>query len=97
MARSEENWASAKGASDVPLSGCTSTAAPMPYVQRHFDIAEIAQRWNLSPDTIRRLFENEPGVLILGETRSRRGKRRYLTLRIPESVLARVHRRLSRV
>jgi transcriptional regulator GlxA family with amidase domain len=81
----------------VPLTDDTSTAASTLHVERHFDVAEIAQRWNLSPDTIRRLFENEPGVLVLGETRTIRGKRRYLTLRIPESVVARVHRRLSRV
>jgi hypothetical protein len=33
-------------------------------------------------------------VLVIGE-RSRRHKRRYITLRIPQSVLERVHSRLS--
>jgi len=36
---------------------------------------------NLSPDKVRELFENEPGVLVIGE-RSPRHKRRYVTLRI---------------
>lgn len=95
MARFEANPAHTR--LGVALSDGTSTAAATPYAERHFDVAEIAQRWNLSPDTIRRLFEKEPGVLVLGATRMRGGKRRYLTLRIPESVVARVHRRLSRV
>jgi len=63
---------------------------------RHYSPAEVGKLWNLSPDTIRRLFEKEPGVLLIGE-KSRRGRRRYVTLRIPASVVARVHRRLSRV
>lgn len=66
-------------------------------VVRHYSPAEIAERWNLSADTIRKLFENEPGVLVIGASIRRRGKRRYMTLRIPEFVLERVHRRLSRV
>jgi len=65
--------------------------------ERHYTVVELADRWNLSPDTIRKLFENEPGVLALEERGRKRGKRRYTTLRIPESVALRVHRRLSRV
>jgi len=47
--------------------------------------------WNLSENTIRRMFENEPGVLIWGTTEGR-FKRRYTTLRIPETVVLRVYR-----
>ena len=49
---------------------------------------------NLSADKVREPLENEPGVLVLGE-RSPRHKRRYVTLRIPHSVLEGVHLRLS--
>ena len=49
--------------------------------------------WNLAPDTIRRLFEREPGVLVLGEMNGGKGKRRYTTLRVPASVVERVYRR----
>lgn len=49
--------------------------------------------WNLSADAVRKLFRNEPGVFVL--SRPRRGKRRYTTLRIPESVARRVHQKLS--
>ena len=62
--------------------------------ERHYAVGEIAQLWNLSTDKVRELFENEPGVLVIGE-RSPRHKRRYVTLRIPQTVLERVHSRLS--
>ena len=69
--------------------------SPIPQFQeRHYTVAEIADLWNLSPDVVRKLFEDEPGVLVFGNDSSRT-KRGYHTLRIPTSVLERVHRRLS--
>jgi hypothetical protein len=63
--------------------------------ERHYSVAEIAEMWNLSPSAVRKLFQEEPGVLALGEPRPRFGRRRgKVTLRIPQSVLERVHRRL---
>jgi hypothetical protein len=38
------------------------------------------------------MFEDEEGVLKWGSTETRR-KRGYITLRIPESVMLRVHRK----
>lgn len=64
------------------------------HIERHYAVTEIAEMWNLSPDKVREIFEGEPGVLMIGD-RSPRHKRRYVTLRIPHSVLQRVHRRLS--
>jgi hypothetical protein len=64
---------------------------------RHFSPAEIADMWGLSVDSIRKIFEEEPGVLIFGNEQPRRGKRSYTTLRIPQPVVERVHRRLSKV
>lgn len=58
--------------------------------QRHYTVTEIAVMWNLSKDAVRRMFQNEPGVLVLGGHSSSR-KRRYVTLRIPQAVLERVH------
>lgn len=63
--------------------------------ERHYTVGEIASRWNLSEDAVRRLFCNEPGVLALGNSSAGRRKRRYVTLRIPQSVLDRVHHILS--
>ena len=61
--------------------------------ERHYTVIEIAERWNLSRDVVRKLFEDEPDVLVLGNDGSRI-RRGYHTLRIPESVMERVHRRL---
>ena len=55
--------------------------------ERHYSVTEVANLWALSRDSVRRLFRREPGVLAIGD--------KYVTLRIPESVLDRVHRRLS--
>ena len=62
--------------------------------EKHFTPAELAEAWNVSVDTIRNLFRDEPGVLKIGQTNSRH-KRGYITLRIPEKVAERVHSRLS--
>lgn len=62
------------------------------FQERHYTVAEIADLWSLSRDAVRKVFEREPGVLVLGSDGSR-SKRGYHTLRIPESVLERVHRR----
>jgi transcriptional regulator GlxA family with amidase domain len=60
--------------------------------ERHYTVAEIAKMWALSEKTIQRMFEDEPDVLQWGSPETRR-KRGYQTLRIPESVLLRVHRK----
>lgn len=65
--------------------------------ERHYSPAEIAELWNLSTEEVRRIFRDEPGVLVIGSSKPRYGRRRYMTLRIPEDVLERVHRRLTNV
>jgi hypothetical protein len=58
--------------------------------------------WGFSDDFIRALFENEIGVIKVVRPEDpnkknkdgRKGKREYVSLRIPESVAARVHERL---
>jgi hypothetical protein len=77
-----------------PIEAETIPGAAPGAGERHYTVAEIAEMWNLSNDAVRRLFSKEPGVLILGN-RPRGTKRRYTTLRIPQSVLDRVHRILS--
>jgi len=61
--------------------------------ERHYSPEDLSTAWGLSKETIRRLFDHEPGVLAIDH--ARKGVRRYRTLRIPESVALRVHRRLS--
>ena len=65
--------------------------------ERHYSPAEIAEIWNLSVDCVRKIFENEPGVLVIGNPVQTRVKRSYTTLRIPQTVLDRVHRRMAKV
>jgi transcriptional regulator GlxA family with amidase domain len=62
--------------------------------EHHFSLAELAELWSLSENTIRRMFEGEPGVMIF-ENPSRNPARRRRTLRIPQSVAERVYSRLS--
>ena len=76
-------------------AGLTEASQAAPSFERHYRPEELADLWNLSPDAVRRLFENEPGVLVYEGNGLRYGKRRYRTLRIPVSVAERVHRRLS--
>jgi hypothetical protein len=62
--------------------------------ERHYAPADLAKAWAVDVETIRNLFREEPGVVKIGE-KAPRHKRPYLTLRIPESVAVRVHKRLS--
>jgi hypothetical protein len=64
--------------------------------ERHYAAREVARILSLSDDKVRRMFQDEPGVLVIGD-QSTKHKRRYTTLRIPESVLRRVIRRMSNV
>ena len=57
-------------------------------------VAEIAQITGLSRQTITRVFENEPGVVILERTEQLH-KRGYRSIRIPNTVYERVIRRLT--
>lgn len=57
--------------------------------------AEIAERLKLNKETVRRIFLNEPGVIVICSPR--KGRRVYRTLRIPEHVFQRVLTRLMRV
>jgi transcriptional regulator GlxA family with amidase domain len=62
--------------------------------ERHYSIEELTELWGMSNDFVRRLFLREPGVVVF--FKSRPGRRVYRTLRIPESVVQRVHRRMRR-
>jgi len=71
-----------------------STAVPAP-VERHYTPSEVAGLWQLNVETIRRLFHDEPGVMVL-QAPAKKGRRPYKTIRIPQSVLERIHKRLQR-
>jgi hypothetical protein len=62
-------------------------------LEKHYSPTELSERWGLSVDTIREIFQGEPGVLVI-ERPQTKYKRRYRTFRVPESVAVRVHNRL---
>jgi hypothetical protein len=66
----------------------------MPALEKHYTVLELADLWQLSPDTIRALFHNTPGVLRIVRP-ERRNKRGYTSLRIPESVAQKRHAELN--
>ena len=66
-----------------------------PALERHYTVAEIAKLWHFSAPTVIRYFEDEPGVVKIENTPSRH-LRSYRSLRIPESVVIRVHTRIKR-
>jgi len=61
---------------------------------QNYTVKELAALWGFSTDKIRELFEDEPGVLKV-QSPTKRGKRPYASIRIPEPVAARVQRRMS--
>lgn len=63
--------------------------------ETHYTVLEIAKLWKVSPQTVRRIFGDEDGVLKFGSPETR-FKRKRETLRIPESVAVRVHMRLHK-
>lgn len=64
-----------------------------PATERHYTVQEIAQMWNVSSEKVRRMFRDVPGVLEIGFAGILPGKKKrgHVTLRIPASVLERVH------
>lgn len=69
-----------------------SPAAPRG-IERHYTPEQVAELWGVHPETVRREFAGRPGVLKIGNGGQRR---RYVKLRIPESVLNAVHAEMSR-
>jgi hypothetical protein len=80
------------GAESFEKKPIQSTSHSVLALERHYSVTEVAKMWALSEKTVRRMFEDEDGVLNWGARETRR-KRGYRTLRIPESVLHRVHRK----
>jgi hypothetical protein len=71
------------------------TGAEPDSVEHHYSAGEVAALWGFNVETVRNIFEEEPGIIVLTAP-SRKGKRPYRTIRIPQSVLDRVHRRMQR-
>ena len=72
-----------------------TTATEPGFLERHFSPRTLAELWSWSESTVLRTFQDEPGVLKIGKSGRRDGKRDYQTLRIPESVARRKYRELT--
>jgi hypothetical protein len=59
-------------------------------------VAEVCERMGFSPQTVIRIFEQEPGVLIKESPQIGTGKRRYRAFRIPLHVYDRVIGRMTK-
>jgi hypothetical protein len=59
-----------------------------------YTVAEVSALMGFSVRTIGRLFEHEPGVLVIARP-SKINKRRYRSVRIPRAVYERLVNRLS--
>lgn len=77
-------------------SGLTPAPVGDSVAEHHHTARDVAAILSLSDDKVRRMFQDEPGVVVISD-QSTRHKRRYTTLRIPDSVLRRVIRRMSNV
>lgn len=58
-----------------------------------YTVKELAYVWNMSAESIRRMFESEPGTMIFKIQRT--GRRIYRTMRIPGKVALRVQHRMT--
>ena len=65
------------------------------FAEKHFSPKQFGEIWALSPDTIRRIFKDEPGVAVCEFPARRKYVRPYKCMRIPASVARRVHEKLS--
>jgi hypothetical protein len=72
----------------------SQTAIATITLERHYTVSELSQLWLFSENTIRRLFDKEPGVIKICRPQSKK-KRSYTSLRIPERIAIRVYRRMQ--
>ena len=76
------------------LASTATSGVGIVSLERHCSVGELSRLWGFSENTIRRLFRKEPGVLKIVHEGNLQ-KRRYTSLRIPERIAQRVHRRLQ--
>ena len=66
-------------------------------LERHCSVQEVAGAWRISDACVRRLFEDQPGVLHISMPRllHNRKHKPHVLLRIPASVVERLHQQWS--
>jgi hypothetical protein len=66
-----------------------------PALERHWTVSEVAKTWGWSETKVREVFRDQPGVLQSRIRTLRARRRQNVTLRIPQSVVLRVHEQMS--
>ena len=64
-------------------------------MDKPYTVAEVSALTGFSPQTVTRMFEDEPGVLVIGRAESAMNKRRYRSIRIPRNVYERVVKKVT--
>jgi hypothetical protein len=82
---------SAAFAHPIPVGGGSVSAPTLALegLEPLYEPAQVAEYLKLDVTTVRRLFIDRPGVVKIGRTAARGGRRSYVTLRIPLSELRR--------
>lgn len=65
--------------------------------EQHYTVQQVAKMWAVSEDSVRRLFAGQPGVLQISMPRLQRNRKQkpHVLLRIPASVVERLHQQWS--
>jgi hypothetical protein len=76
----------------APFAQNTSVA-----IEQHYSVQQISQMWGISDASVRRLFDGVPGVLAISMPRLQRNRKHkpHTLLRIPHSVVERLHQQWS--
>ena len=63
------------------------------FLERHYALTELSKAWHISRPTLRSWFRDEPGVILYGSAKLKKGRHRtHLSMRVPESVARKVYR-----
>ena len=71
-------------------SSAGSTATQVTALERHYSPNELAVKWHVCPNTVRRLCEEEGSIFVIDRPEEMH-KRRYKTIRIPESTAIKIY------
>ena len=96
MLEEKQEWMRERQSVAESRSTESESGAKVTAFEQHYRPRDLAKLWGLDESTVRRLFQDEPGVLKVGCAGRRDGKRDYMSIRIPESVALRVHHERSR-
>lgn len=92
----DESLVSAVGNSTNPLQDeCNREPAMM--LEEHYGIAALAKQWGYSEATVRGWFLERPRLGVLVHQMGKRGKRRYISVRVSKSAATSVYTEKCRI